>query len=224
VTARPATNEQWRRLRSDLGRLLGRRLPTATDVEDVVQEVLLRVWRRGDDLRDGERFGAWLSRIAYTAAADHMRARQRHPVPRHPSGPEGEAPDAGGLPDQPEARDLITAVLRPFVESLPEPYREAVALSELEGLSHAKIAERLGLSVSGVKSRVQRGREQVRIMLDRCCVIALDARGAPVSCEVRGDGQAPADCCGEISRGGCAPGSGAEASQQPATTSYRRAH
>jgi len=195
---RPANDEQWRRLRADLGRLLGRRLPTSTDVEDVVQEVLLRVWRRGDDLRDGERFGAWLSRIAHTAAADHLRARQRHPVARYQSQPESQRCQETDLNDPlngREARDSIAAVLRPFVESLPDPYREAVALSELEGLTQAAVAERLGLSLSGVKSRVQRGREQLRLMLDRCCLIALDARGAPVSCEVREDGVLPAGCC-----------------------------
>ena len=87
-------------------------------------------------------------------------------------------------------------MLRPFVAALPERYREAVRLSELDGLNHAAVAERLGLSVSGVKSRVQRGREQLRAMLHRCCEIALDARGGPMKCEVRPDGETPPGCCG----------------------------
>jgi RNA polymerase sigma-70 factor, ECF subfamily len=189
------SDDQWTRLRADVGRLVARRLPTRADVEDVVQEVLLRVWRHGDDLRHEERFGAWLSRIAYTAAADHMRDRQRHPMPRDPSRAAetaDESPPAAG--DQPDAKELIGAVLRPFVERLPDGYREAVVLSELDGLPHAVVADRLGLSVSGVKSRVQRGRAQLRAMLERCCEIALDARGAPVSCERKSDGDAPADC------------------------------
>jgi RNA polymerase sigma-70 factor, ECF subfamily len=189
------SDDQWTRLRADVGRLVARRLPSRADVEDVVQDVLLRVWRHGDDLKDEERFGAWLSRIAYTAAADHMRQRQRHPVPRDPSRTAETADGSSPAPgDQPEARDLIGAVLRPFVERLPEGYREAVVLSELDGLPHAVVAERLGLSVSGVKSRVQRGRAQLRAMIERCCEIALDARGAPVSCERKPDGDAPAGC------------------------------
>jgi RNA polymerase sigma-70 factor (ECF subfamily) len=194
----PAVDEQWRRLGADVGRLVGRRVPTA-DVEDVVQETLLRVWRHGGDLRDGERFGGWLSRVAYSAAADHMRARRRHPVPRYEGAAGEELPD-GGLSsptDDADAKALITAVLRPFVEALPDTYREAVALSELHELPHALIAERLGLTVSGVKSRVQRGREQLKQMLNRCCAIALDARGAPTSCEPKPDGVVPDGCCGE---------------------------
>jgi RNA polymerase sigma-70 factor (ECF subfamily) len=191
---KPSSDAQWRRLGADIGRLVAGRLPARADVQDVVQEVLLRVWRHGHALRDQQRFGPWLSRIAYTAAADQLRARQRHPVARYAVDTDGppEAADAGA---QPDAKAQIATVLRPFVDSLPARYREAVALSELEGLPHAAVAARLGLSVSGVKSRIQRGRQQLRSMLQRCCEIALDARGAPVSCERRPDGELPAGCC-----------------------------
>jgi RNA polymerase sigma-70 factor, ECF subfamily len=178
---RPASEEDWTRLRADIGRLVARRVPAGADVEDVTQDVLLRVWRHGDSLREEERFGAWLSRIAHTAAAEHLRARQRHPLSRFA---ESEGIDPGVTEDSP-AKDLIAAVLRPFIARLPETYREAVVLSELDGLPHAAVAARLALSVSGVKSRVQRGRAQLRAMLEACCEIALDARGKPVSCEVR---------------------------------------
>jgi RNA polymerase sigma-70 factor (ECF subfamily) len=202
MTFEGATPEQWGRLRSDVSRLVARRLPTRADVEDVVQEVLLRVWRHGASLRDDERFGAWLSRVAYTAVADHLRERQRFPVARY----EMEEQAAEGSPppeeDGPEARALIAAVLRPFIAACPSPYRETLALSELDGLSHAAIAQKLGLSVSAVKSRVQRGREHLRRMLERCCQIALDARGAPVSCEMRPDGVLPPGCCCQTERAG----------------------
>ena len=187
----PASAEQWTQLRADIGRLVARRVPTSADVDDVVQDVLLRVWRHGDDLREDERFGAWLSRIVQTAVIDQFRDRHRHPVARF----ELDDPAADPTDDQGDAKALIAAVLRPFVARLPDRYREAVVLSELEGLAHPAVAERLGLSVSGVKSRVQRGRARLRAMLERCCEIALDARGAPVSCELRPDGVPPDGCC-----------------------------
>jgi RNA polymerase sigma-70 factor (ECF subfamily) len=210
VTFESASREQWGRLRSDVSRLVARRLPTRADVEDVVQEVLLRVWKHGARLRDGERFGAWLSRVAYTAAADHLRARQRFPVTRYDVEDEVDArqtPDDPSSPgeDGPEAKALIAAVLRPFIAACPSPYRETLVLSELDGLSHAAIAEKLGLSVSAVKSRVQRGREQLRQMLERCCEIALDARGAPMSCQLRPDGVLPPGCCCDQPRSSASP-------------------
>ena len=192
----PASREQWGRLRSDVSRLVARRLPTRADVEDVVQEVLLRVWKHGGSVREEERFGAWLSRVAYTAAADHLRARQKLPLVRY-EPTEQPGPDPV---QEPGVKRLIASVLRPFIDALPDPYRETVALSELDGLGHAVIAERLGVSVSAVKSRVQRGREQLRQMLERCCEIVLDARGAPLSCQRRPDGVLPPGCRCESSR------------------------
>jgi RNA polymerase sigma-70 factor, ECF subfamily len=194
-----ASRERWGRLRSDISRLVAHRLPTRADVEDVVQEVLLRVWKHGDSVRDEERFGAWLSRVAYTAAADHLRARQKHPLARYAPAQQQEPgaaadPLPGRKAEGPEPKALIASVIRPFVDALPPPYREALVLSELDGLDHAVIAERLRLSVSGVKSRVQRGRHQLRRMLERCCEIVLDARGAPLSCESRPDGGWPGGC------------------------------
>jgi RNA polymerase sigma-70 factor, ECF subfamily len=192
--------EQWGRLRSDVSRLVARRLTSRADVEDVVQEVLLRVWKHRANIRDGERFGAWLSRVAYTAAADHLRSRQRHPLTRYELLQQQPDPAALGVQppsgdEEPEVKALIAAVLRPFIASCPPAYRDMLVLSELEGLSHAVIAARLGLSISAVKSRVQRGREHLRQMLERCCEIALDARGAPVSCQRRPDGVLPPGCC-----------------------------
>jgi RNA polymerase sigma-70 factor (ECF subfamily) len=199
VIAEPTSRQQWGQLRSDVSRLVARRLTSRADVEDVVQEVLIRVWKHGADVRDEERFGAWLSRVAHSAVADHVRARQRLPLARYESREPSEGPWATGATageqEEPETRALIAAVLRPFIAAMPSPYRETLAMSELDGLTHAAIAEKIGLSVSAVKSRVQRGREHLRRMLERCCEIGLDARGAPVTCEVRPDGVLPEGCC-----------------------------
>ena len=64
-----------------------------------------------------------------------------------------------------------------FVAQLRSPYREAVTLVELEGLTAREAAAMVGISVSGMKSRVQRGREQLRKLFEDCCEIALDVRG-----------------------------------------------
>jgi RNA polymerase sigma-70 factor (ECF subfamily) len=199
-----ASREQWGRLRADVSRLVARRLPTRADVEDVVQEVLLRIWKHGPSLRNDERFGAWLSRVAYSATADHLRARQRHPLPRYEAsdadGPADSSPPyLGPSGEEQNVKTMIAAVLHPFIAALAPPYRETMVLSELDGLPHAAIAEKLGVSISAVKSRVQRGRDLLRQSLERCCEIGLDARGTPVSCEVRPKNNA---CRGRTSRGG----------------------
>ena len=81
--------------------------------------------------------------------------------------------------DDREAARHLAGCVSMFVAQLPSPYREAITLVELEGMTAKQAAEMVGISVSGMKSRVQRGRAQLRELFDRCCEIALDARGKP---------------------------------------------
>ena len=75
-----------------------------------------------------------------------------------------------------------------MIDALPEPYREAIILTELEGLTQKELGERLGISLSGAKSRVQRGREQLKQALVDCCKFEFDRRGRVIDCEPRSPG------------------------------------
>ena len=68
---------------------------------------------------------------------------------------------------------------------LASPYREALTLTELQGMTQKSAAEMVGVSLSGMKSRVQRGREHLRALFEDCCEIALDVRGHVVGFEPR---------------------------------------
>jgi RNA polymerase sigma-70 factor (ECF subfamily) len=63
------------------------------------------------------------------------------------------------------------------MEQLPTPSREALVLTDLDGITQAAAATALGLSISGMKSRVQRGRRQLKQVLVQCCEVELDVRG-----------------------------------------------
>lgn len=182
TTARTAHQELEARLRP----FVARRVPSSADVDDIVQEVFLRMQRGIASLRDDQRFGAWVYQVARSAIADHRRARVRHPLTdREPEELPAEAED-GGVD--------LAAYVAPFVAMLPSPYREALTLTELEGLTQKEAAEMLGLSVSGMKSRVQRGRAQLRELFDQCCKLALDVRGRVIACEPRPNSTTKCDC------------------------------
>jgi RNA polymerase sigma-70 factor (ECF subfamily) len=182
VSVAPAhVDPDWTHLRAQVRAMLGGRLASGADAEDVAQEVLLRVFRNASSLRDGDRFGAWLARMVRNAVADQLRSRQRHPLVTPERAEDVAVPARSEEPGDAAKRSLIAA-LRPFAERLPAIYREVIILSELEDMPHAEIARRLSISVSGVKSRVQRGREQLRKMLTDCCNISIDARGAVIDC------------------------------------------
>jgi RNA polymerase sigma-70 factor, ECF subfamily len=178
----------WQDVASRLRPFIARRVP-AVEVDDVLQDVFVRMQRGLAGLREEERFTSWLFQIARSSVAEHHRARARDPVPDPAGGEQLPAEPSG---DDREASRSLSACVALFVARLPSPYREAVTLVELEGLTGREAAEMVGISVSGMKSRVQRGRAQLREMLDACCEIALDARGKVVEFTPRAPGQ---PCC-----------------------------
>ena len=154
------------------------------DVDDVVQDVFLRMQRGVSGLRDEERFGPWVYQVARSAIADQRRRRARHPLA------DVEAPEiAIEEDDSPEALGCDLPTFATWaVASLPSPYREALTLTEIEGMTQKAAAEMMGVSLSGMKSRVQRGREMLRKLIEQCCEIGLDARGRVIRCEPRACG------------------------------------
>lgn len=182
----------WHSLESKLRPFVARRVPSPADADDVLQDLFLRMQRGLPDLRDEERFGPWVYQVARSAIAEHRRQLARHPLQgeQAPVEPVGESE-----PEERLAESELAACISLFVSLLPSPYREALTLTELEGLTQADAADALGLTLSGMKSRVQRGRVRLREAFEDCCEIALDARGRVISCEIRCDGVLPKGCC-----------------------------
>jgi RNA polymerase sigma factor (sigma-70 family) len=96
--------------------------------------------------------------------------------------PEDETPTEEE--DREASRELASCMTL-FVVGLPSPYREAITLTELEGLTQREAAEMIGISLAAMKSRVLRGRAKLRENLEACCAIAVDARGKVISYEPR---------------------------------------
>ena len=127
-----------------------------------------------------------------SAVKESTRARARAPVV--PTADISEVRVENTLDDADALQTDLGDCVALFVARLPSPYREAITLTELEGLTQKDAAEMLGISVSGMKSRVQRGREKIRDMFDECCRISVDCRGRVVECEPRSFHEIPADC------------------------------
>ena len=149
------------------------------DADDVLQDVLLRLYTDGDRLRDGAAFGPFVYTIARNTLVDHLRRRPT-------MAPEAEEVAT----DAPEPYDasveaLVASYVAPFVALLPSPTREALVMTELEGLSHAKAAELAGVSLTAMKARVRRGRAELRRIFEACCAFEHDARGTVTACSPR---------------------------------------
>ena len=172
---------------------IARRVRDRDTAEDILQDVMLRIHRHAGELQHSSAIGAWVYQIARNAITDHYRRAARR---EQPAGIEVGGDEAVELePDENAARSEVAACLRPFLDELPAHHREALTLTELGELSQADAARRLGVSPSGMKSRVQRGRAQLREMLVACCQINLDRRARVTSYEPRGSGGCD-DSCG----------------------------
>lgn len=168
---------RWRSLDAALHGFFHARVADPQARADLVQDVLLRMHERRDQLRDEDRLEAWAFRVARNALVDHYR--RKHPSEALPELVEPEP--------EPENRnaEILGAWLRTRIEQLPASYREALELTEIKGLSQREAAEALGVPYSTLKSRVQRGRDLLHAELLGCCAVELDVRGRVTDFEPR---------------------------------------
>ncbi len=186
-----ALDARWLAFADPLRAFIRRRAPAGVDADDVAQEVFLRLARHRASVADVKDIEAWIFRIARSALTDAWRAARRRSARDADMDPDGLAEDAEQSSDE---RAEISRCVRPFIEGLAPHYRRALQLTTEDGLTQEEAARREGISLSGMKSRVQRARAAVLHEIQNCCGLQRDARGI-----VRGLGNADGD--------GCAPAS-----------------
>ncbi len=176
-------SEAWATTTAELVTFVRRRVESSQVAEDIVQDVLEKLQRAG--LEETSNPQAWLYRAARNATIDHYRTRRYHdqvsPDQIDETHLDSNEPNTA-------TRELAQC-LRPLITQLPDKYRDALTLVDLEGLSNAAAAESTGISVSGMKSRVQRGRAKLGQQLRACCTVSLSGSGAI-------DDYTPSETCG----------------------------
>lgn len=190
----------WSELVAPLRAFLAKRVPAEVDVEDVLQDVFLRIHQKLPELQDHGRVDAWVFQITRNALADTLRKKQRARAAFGTPADEVAVDEVAVVAEQTNDGSAIEVefirCLAPMVTRLEEPYRQAIELTDLGGLTQAEAAARLGISVSGMKSRVQRGRDQLRALFVRCCVVEFDRRGGLVDYAARNPAAARCHTCG----------------------------
>ena len=147
------------------------RVSNECDAKDLLQEIFLKVKTRCGSLRDKGKVRSWIYQIGRNAIVDYYRGRDKR----------RELPE--DLPEIKKAKDpwaLISRCVRPFIQELPVLYREALILSEIEGLPHAEVARKLGISLSSAKARILRGKRKLKEKFDDCCIFECGPRGAKI--------------------------------------------
>ena len=141
------------------------------DAEDLVQETFLKAFRAADTFRPGSNLRAWLFTILHNTARNRARDRARDTVTVDSEvvdqAADGSAYTPAGPVDTPEAlllRSTLAPELQAAVDALPDTFRQAVWLRDVEEFSYAEIAEMLDIPMGTVMSRISRGR---RMLFDR---------------------------------------------------------
>jgi RNA polymerase sigma-70 factor (ECF subfamily) len=166
------TERVWEEFHTPLQQFIRRRISDEETAEDVLQDVFLKIHQHMDTLKDVRKLEGWIYQITRNAIIDAYRSRK--PTTSLEVEEVLDLPEE--LPDDDVVSELLPCV-RAMVRSLPEVDRQALILTEYQGLTQRELAERLGLSFSGAKSRVQRAREKLKQQLLECCHFELDRRG-----------------------------------------------
>jgi len=176
-----AASDEFRR------RLLGfvrKRVRSEADAEDVVQDVLAKLVSA--EPASGP-VHAWLFAVARNAIIDRSRKRTEQQSLTVLDVPEA-APEE-------DASMEVAGCLCPMMSALSTGDQRVLERIDMRGESQTELARELGISTSGMKSRVQRARERLRAAVESCCEVARDSRGVPTDCEKRPNADCGGNCC-----------------------------
>ncbi|WPP48029.1 RNA polymerase sigma factor SigZ [Catalinimonas niigatensis] len=157
---------------------INKRLKDKHQSEDVLNDVLMKIYRHCEKLPKVRNNRAWLYQITRNALYDYFRENQRS-ISLEDSQIEAE--------DQPEQElyQSLAPLLPTMIRMLPAKYAVPLQMSDIEEIPQQQIADKLGLSLSGAKSRIQRGREKLRALFFECLYLELDHQGVPMSFAVK---------------------------------------
>ena len=161
----------WLDTESKLRRYLHKQVEDHSIVDDLLQNSFIKMQANIHQLKDIDKAGAWLFQIAKSTLMDYFRKEKKlHQLPNPPT-----QTNERDLSNQ--THEALAFWLKGAIDLLPEPYREACYLREIEVMSQKDLAKHLGISYSGAKSRVQRGKIKLKEIVLDCCEVAADRYG-----------------------------------------------
>jgi RNA polymerase sigma-70 factor (ECF subfamily) len=155
----------YQRHRGDVSRLVYRMLNGSADVDDVVQEVFVQVFRSLKDFRGQSKFSTWVHRVAVNVVLMHRRAARSRPTYTEELPPEHTPDDASVLPDEDADRRARVRVFSTLLEKLAEKKRTVFILHEIEGISPQEIATIVGAPVLTVRTRLFYARRELEELM-----------------------------------------------------------
>lgn len=184
------TRHLWNEFSSRLRSFVHSKISDREQAEDVLQDIFIRIHQGLDKLRSKDRLESWIFGITRRAIADYYRKKDKdreESLPEEPALPD----DSGTAAEQHmskhkfdgehEVHEEVLSWLIPMIDELPTKYAKPLRMADVDGLTQQEVADRLDLSLSGAKSRVQRAREKLGDVLAACCRVEFGEEGKAVS-------------------------------------------
>jgi len=167
----------WDQFNSELKRFICQKIGHEDYCQDILQELYLKIYINQGKIEKAQNIRAYIFQMAHNALTDHHRRTAKKNSLSVDTIPEQEP-----ATEEPVQEYGLTGCLRSMINTLPEIYSQALILTELDGLTQKQFAEKMGISLSGAKSRVQRAREKLKEEILKCCQYEFDKYGNIISC------------------------------------------
>lgn len=159
----------WAEYRKSLKAFLHSKISEPADVDDLLQDILIKSYKHIGDLKKESSVKSWLFQIANRSIIDFYRKQGRIS--------NVSEDDLWYGKDERSVQMELSHCIEPFIKALPSEQAELLTLVDLEGQSQKAYAEAKGMSYSTLKSRVQQSRKALRALFDDCCQYEQDASG-----------------------------------------------
>ncbi|SHM45418.1 RNA polymerase, sigma subunit, SigZ [Chitinophaga jiangningensis] len=169
----PASNI-WEQFSRELEQFICKQMGYDADCQDLLQELFLKIYINMPKVKAAGNIRAYLYRMARNAIMDHHRCNRQATTTQFP--------ELADEQKHSQVEYVLADCLRPMIDTLPEIYRQALIITEIQGHTQKQYAEMSGISLSGAKSRVQRARELLKALILKCCQYEFDKYGNILSC------------------------------------------
>ncbi|HNW89861.1 MAG TPA: RNA polymerase sigma factor SigZ [Bacteroidales bacterium] len=161
----------WQNLNENLRLFIWSKIPDKADAEDLLQEVFLKIHSNIDTLKDETKVKSWIYQITRNLITDYYRRPKRtgQMSEQHPETEQESQSD--------EFMDEALNDMISMMDQLSDEQCKALCMTEIDGLSQLEYAQKVGISYTAAKSRIQRSRKLLKDMLMNCCHYEFDKYG-----------------------------------------------
>lgn len=166
----------WKEFHKQLFGFINKRVKDEDIANDILQDIFVKIHLKLDTLTDEEKLTSWVYQITRNSILDYFRKQK----------PQTEIPESlTEIKEEKNFNEELNKCLTPMIEQLSDEAKEAILQTELGDLSQKEYAEKLGISYSGAKSRVQRAKKQLHNLFTECCQIESDKYGNVIEHECK---------------------------------------